>query len=125
MATAPPIPFLRRGRKRLRVHDDGLAAARAGTRETVQQIEIVAPDRYSGALLLEYAVAVFPGEIVPGSWVVRLQPPPAGGQWVVELLALVERWLQAAPLPSATVRYGGRSYLIRSSNEAAATGLMH
>jgi len=84
-----------------------------------QPVEIIAPDRYCADLLLEYATPLFPGEIVFGpAWVVRLQPP-AGGAWVLELLALVERWLESAPLPCATVLCGGRSYLIRASAEYA------
>jgi hypothetical protein len=59
---------------------------------------------------------LFPAEIVSGSaWIVRLLPR-TGGAWVLELLSLVERWLESAPLPCATVRCGGRSYLIRASN---------
>ena len=69
------------------------------------------------SLLLEYAAPLFPAEIVSGSaWVVRLQPPTGGG-WVLELLSLVERWLESARLPCAKVLYGGRSYLIRNSLE--------
>jgi len=42
-------------------------------------------------------------------------------RWVVELLALVERWLESAPLPRASLLYGGRSYLIRSSTHLRQT----
>jgi hypothetical protein len=94
---------------------------RGGTPPTgsVQPIEIVAPDRYRTALLLEYAAPVFPAEIVSGSaWTVRLQPPSGGG-WVLELLTLVERWLESARLPDTTLLYGGRSYLIRASTDLA------
>jgi len=38
---------------------------------------------------------------------------------VIEFLALVQRWLESAPLPGANVLYGGRSYLIRASMELA------
>ena len=86
---------------------------------SVQPIEIVAPDRYRTALLLEYAASVFPAEIVSGSaWTVRLHPPTGGG-WVLELLKLVERWLESAQLPDTIVLYGGRSYLIRASADLA------
>jgi len=72
-------------------------------------------------LLVGYAAPSFRTEIVFGpSWIVRLQPPPAGGAgWVPELLALVERWLESVPLPCTKVRYGGRSYLIRTTTNIA------
>ena len=57
---------------------------------------------------------MFPAELVPGPpWIVRFQPPPTGGDWVIDLLALVERWLASAPIPCAKMRRGGRTYLIR------------
>jgi hypothetical protein len=40
---------------------------------------------------------------------------------VIELLTLVERWLESAPLPCASLLYGGRSYLIRSSTQLRQT----
>jgi hypothetical protein len=87
--------------------------------ERTEPIEIVAPDRFCATLLLEYAAPLFAAEIVAGpAWIVRLQPP-AGGAWVLELLVIVERWLESAPLPCATVHYGGRDYLIRASTQVA------
>jgi hypothetical protein len=78
-------------------------------------IEIVAPDRYCADLLLQDAARLFPAELVAGGgWVVRLEPPP-GGKWVLDVLALVERWLDSVPLPCAKVLYGDGSYLIRPS----------
>jgi hypothetical protein len=129
MTSAPslpfPLPFFKRGRKRSRALEVALPVPIASTSEGVRPIEIVAPDRFSTALLLEFATPLFPAEIVPGSqWTVRLQPPPAEGKWVLELLTLVERWLESARLPYANVLYGGRSYMIRAQS-AAATGPMH
>jgi len=84
-------------------------------RESVAAVEIVTPDRYCATLLLDHAASVFPAELVPGpGWVVRFRPPPDGRDWVVELLALVERWLQSAPLPCAKVLHGERNYLVRA-----------
>jgi hypothetical protein len=120
MVEAPALPFRKRGRKRR----PALGGARpspptAWSAESAQPVEIVAPDRYCIGLLLEYAAPLFPAEIVSGpGWVVRLQPPP-GGEWVLELLSLVERWLESARLPWANVLYDGRSYLIRASTEVA------
>jgi hypothetical protein len=37
-------------------------------------------------------------------------------------LSLLDRWLESVPLPCAKVLYGGHSYLIRSSIEAAQRG---
>jgi hypothetical protein len=80
----------------------------------VEAVEIVAPDRQSAMLLVDYAETMFPVELVAGpSWIVRFRPPPSAGDWVIDLLALVERWLRSAPLPCAKIRRGGRSYLIR------------
>jgi hypothetical protein len=107
MSSAPSLLFLKRGRKHL---PDALRS------QAMRSIEIVAPDQLSTALLLEYAAPVFSAEVVPDTtWVVRLQPPPSGGGWVLELLKLVERWLDSARLPCANVSYGGRNYTIRTS----------
>ncbi len=90
----------------------------------MRSIEIVAPDQLSTALLLEYAAPIFSAEVVSGTaWIVRLQPPATGGTWVLELLSLVERWLESAQLPCANVLYGGRSYMIRTSTQLALAGV--
>jgi hypothetical protein len=87
--------------------------------ESVQSVEIVVHDRDSTRILLEYAAPLFPAEVVPGSaWTVRLQPPKVRG-WILELLSLIERWLESARLPCAKVLYRGRSYLIRTSPDLA------
>ena len=87
--------------------------------ERPEPVDVVAPDWYCVALLLRYAALLFPAEIVSGpEWIVRLRPP-AEGAWVLELLVLVERWLESAPLPCATLHYSGRSYLIRASTAVA------
>lgn len=84
-----------------------------------QPIEIVSPDRYCATLLLEHAAPVFPAEVVRDSaWIVRLEPP-AEREWALDLLSLVERWLESCRLPCAKVLYGGRSYLIRASTDGA------
>jgi hypothetical protein len=82
-------------------------------------VEIIAPNRYCADRLLEDAARLFPAEILPGPVsIVRLQPP-AGGEWVLETLSLVERWLDSIPLPCTKVLYGDRSYLIRASTGVA------
>ena len=87
--------------------------------ERPQPIDIVAPDRHCTALLLKEAGPLFPAEVVfESSWIVRLEPP-TGREWVLELLSLVERWLEECRLPCAKVLYGGRSYLIRASTDGA------
>lgn len=86
----------------------------------VEGVEIVAPDRYCAMLLLDHAAQAFPGKLLPGAgWIVRFDAPPGGGDWVIDLLALVERWLAAAPIPCAKMLRGGRSYLIRGPLDAA------
>jgi hypothetical protein len=85
-----------------------------------KRVEIFAPDRYSTDLLLEYVAPSFPAEIAPGAvWIVRLQPPGTGEGWVVQLLTILRRWLEAARLPWATVVYDGRSYLFRAAGDIA------
>jgi hypothetical protein len=84
--------------------------------ESVEAVEIIAPDRYCATLLVDCAAPSWPAEIIPGSaWIVRFQPPPAGGAWVVELFSLIERWLESVPLPCAKVLHDGRNYLFRAS----------
>jgi hypothetical protein len=96
-----------------------------------QPIEIIAPDRYCTAALLEHAAPLFPAEVVydiedidgvdpvdRSAWIVRLEPP-VERDWALELLSLVERWLESCRLPCAKVLYGGRSYLIRASTDGA------
>lgn len=70
----------------------------------VGAVEIVASDGHCAALLLEHVAPRFPAEIVFGpGWIVRFQPPPTGGDWVPELLTLVER-----SLPSARASFEAR-----------------
>jgi hypothetical protein len=106
------------------IDDDGRPiAATAWNTERIRPVEIIAPDKRSMALLLREADPLFPAQLVATdpSWVVRLQPP-AGGAWVLDLLALIERWLESCRLPCAKVLYGGRSYLIHPSSDFAQFG---
>jgi hypothetical protein len=79
-------------------------------------VEIRAPDRASARALLGEALSHFRAELVEtagSATLVRLRPSsaaPAG--WVFELLALVERWLEAHGLQVASVHHGHRSYVI-------------
>ena len=79
-------------------------------------VEVTVPDRESASALLGEAVSHFRAELVEtagSAMVVRLRPAraaPAG--WVFELLALVERWLEAHDLQVARVHHGNRSYVI-------------
>ncbi len=83
------------------------------------RIEIFAPDRDATDLLLLYAAPLFPAEIAAGAvWIVRLQVPGGPGP-MLELLSLVQCWLEAARLPWANLRYYGRSHLIRPSTAFA------
>lgn len=113
MTQAPASPSVERAETR------SAAPGRAPPSPQRQPIEIVAPDRFCATLLLEYAAPLFAAEIIAGpAWIVSLQPRTEGA-WVLELLVLVERWLESAPLPCATVHYGGRDYLIRASTQVA------
>ena len=87
--------------------------------ELSSPVEIISPDPYCAALLLDAAGKLFPAEILPGSGcIVRLQPPP-GGDWALAVISLVESWLDSVPLPCTKVFYGDRSYLIRGSSGVA------
>ena len=78
------------------------------------RVDIVAPDRFCAGLLVELIGSTCPFELVgtgPG-WVVRLQQR-SGMAWEADLLLLVQRWLEACPLPCARIVCGGRRYLLR------------
>jgi hypothetical protein len=79
-------------------------------------VEVTVPDRESASALLGEAVSHFRAEIVEtagSALIVRLQPARAATTgWVFELLALVERWLEAHDLQVARVHHGNRSYVI-------------
>ena len=83
---------------------------------TPATVEIVAPDRFCAHLFLELMGSLFPYELVGTgtSWVIRLRPP-SGSAWEGRLLLLVQRWLEACPLPCATIGYGSRRYVFRSA----------
>ena len=118
-APAPP-PTKHRPSRRPSGRPARRSVRRAWSFEGLHRVEIVAPDADCAALLLEYASPVIPAEVVAGAaTIVRLEPPPNDPGWVIELLAVVERWLDAVPLPCAKLLYGGRSYLIRSSTHVA------
>ncbi len=121
MSAAPAPSFLERTlRRRAPVRPERPSQPTAWSSEGPHRVEIVAPDPECAALLLEYASPLFSAELITGpELILRLQPPSTGPEWVIELLALVERWLESVPLPCASVLYGGRSYLIRSSTHVA------
>jgi hypothetical protein len=99
--------FRRRVHRRSTVHDQ------------TEPVEVFVRNRYFADLLLAYAAPPFSAELAPGLvWIVRVQPPAQAG-WAIELLSLVQRWLESARLPWATVLYGGRSCLIRPSTDIA------
>ena len=98
-------------------------ATRGGWEGGPATVEIVAPDRFCAQVFLELMGSLFPVELVGtgASWVIRLQPPH-GSAWEGRLLLLVQRWLEACPLPCATIGYGGRSYVFRSALTHSAIG---
>jgi hypothetical protein len=121
MSEAPALPFLRRvGSNRPVAGSARVSRSSRLDFEGVEAVEIVAPDLYSAALLVGYAAPSFLSEIVPGSaWIVRFEPSTHGGDWVLELLSLVERWLESVPLPCAKALHDDRRYLIRASSHGA------
>jgi hypothetical protein len=124
MPAAPLLSFLKPTLKRPRPagHTARSDASVAWIPPRDEPVEVVTPDRYCANLLLAYAVPIVPAELLPGDgWIVRLQAPPAGkeGWWMLEVLSLLDRWLESVPIPCARVLYGGHNYLIRSSLETA------
>lgn len=93
-----------------------VAAGRGVSEARALTVEIDAPDRYCAEVFVELAGSLFPFELVGtgSTWVIRLQPP-AGPSWEGRLLLLVQSWLEACPLPCATIGYGGRTYVFRSA----------
>jgi hypothetical protein len=123
MFVAPAPSFLKRAisRRSSLGRDRGSAHAAWAGGEGLHRVEVVAPDPECAALFVEYASPLFPAEIAPGApATVRLQPPTDGARWVIDLLAVVERWLEGVPLPCAKLIYGGRTYLIRSTTHVEA-----
>ncbi len=120
MIEAPALQFLkRRGRRQSPVRTVRPSPPTAWSSVSTEPVEVVAHDQRCTRLLLEHAAPSFPAEIVSDSaWIVRLQPPP-GGRWALDLLSLVERWLESARLPCADVFHGGRTYRIHASTEDA------
>jgi hypothetical protein len=115
MIEAPAPPLLEHRKRRPVLRGARMGLPTAWSSESMQPVEIVVHDPDSTRILLEYAIPLFPAEVVSGSeWTVRLQPP-AEGSWIPELLSLILSWLESARLPCAKVLYGGRSYLIRTS----------
>jgi hypothetical protein len=114
MTEASAPPFLERHKRRTAPQGTRRGPPTVWNTESDHPIEVVIHDRDSTRILLEHAAPLFPAEVVSGSaWTVRLQPP-AGGGWILELLSLIERWLESARLPCAKVLHGGRTYLIRT-----------
>ena len=127
MTAAPLFPFVKptMNGPPPAARTPGSGPSIAWSPEPNEPLEIVAPDRYCADLLVQYAAPIAPAELLPGAgWIVRLQAPPAGkeGWWMLEVLSLLDRWLESVPIPCARVLYGGHSYLIRSSAESAQHG---
>ena len=118
--TPVPTSLKRTVRRRAAVGSEQPTPRTPRTSEGLHRVAILAPDPECAAMLLAYASPLFPAEIASDTKaVIHLQPPPAGSRWVIELLSLLERWLEAVPLPCVNLIYGGRNYLIRSSTHIA------
>jgi hypothetical protein len=118
MHEAPAVPARKRPRRGAPVSRQRPVPPDSWNFESVTAVELVAPDEHCAALLLDHAAPYFPAELVSDSesaWVVRFHPPPFGRDWVIELLTVVEHWLESAPLPCAKLVHGDRNYLIRAS----------
>jgi hypothetical protein len=116
MIEAPPLPSL--NRRKVRHRPARPTPPTAWTSGSGQLIEVIASTPTHAAILLDYASPLFPVQLVAESeLIVRLQPIP-GPAWVLELLALLDRWLISTQLPCVRLRYGGRSYIIRAPIDA-------
>lgn len=119
MSDAPVLPLVRNDKSRSVAYLRALPGGRlCRSLTSVGAVEIVAPDRYCAQLLVDHAPPAFRARIMPGAaWIVRLESLASEKDWVVELLSLVEEWLQSSPQPCAKVRRGDRSYLVRAPND--------
>ncbi len=106
----------RMGRRAARPRPVRVRPATCWDAKLTMPVEVMAPDRESARALLAEAVSHFRAEIADtdgAAVVVRLRPARAASAgWVFELLALVERWLDARGLQVANVHHGKRSYVI-------------
>jgi len=97
-------------------HSEPAGAAEVRGVESVT-VDVVAPDRSCASAFVELSESMFPYELVGtgSSWVIRVWPP-LGEAWEGRLLLLVQRWLEACPLPCATICFRRRRYLVRSAS---------
>ena len=123
MSAPPTLTVLEGGRCAGPIRQDGVShPPDSWNLGNAKVVEIVAPDHYCAALLLDHAAPLFPAQIVSDQgWIVRFKPPSARADWVIELFTLVEVWLSTAPLPCAKVRNGDREYLIRAPSNVTPT----
>ena len=68
----------------------------AWSSEGLHRVEIAVPDTRRAALLVDYAGPLFSAASVTDAGLIVQLRPPIGTGWVIELLVLVDRWLETA-----------------------------
>jgi hypothetical protein len=119
-ADADGVAVLVRGRRAAKIRPTRARPETCWDEVLTTPVEVAAPDRESARALLDETMPHFNAELVEtngATTFVRLRPAstaPVG--WVFELLALVERWLEAHNLQVANVHHGRRSYVIQAAS---------
>jgi hypothetical protein len=82
-----------------------------------EPISIEAPDAASAAELMSDAIGLFDAELVEsdGRWEVLVRPDRPRERLIVDVLDLVQTWVESTGLRSVTVRLGDRDYLAKPS----------
>jgi hypothetical protein len=80
-----------------------------------ETIRVEAPDLRSAMRLVEQATPDYVTELVPlqrDGWEVRVSDPDGGGAAFADVIGLVDRWLEAADVPTTTVHGDGHVYTL-------------
>lgn len=83
-----------------------------------EPIRVDTPDAASAADLMQEVVSRFRAELVSGAngrWEVHFHQDREQSRLVLDVLSVVERWLEARELTSTTLHLNGHSYTLRNA----------